>query len=109
MFLLAIASFSSLFCPPPKVKKVHEQLKALSTKKKRKSAVTPIIDMDDPLFLPSALDGTTPPSVVGKKKTKKKSSTVESATTPVVKKANKLRSTPANVAQQPVKKSSSSK
>ena len=97
------------FClPTTQVKKVHEQLKALSgSKKKRKSVVLPIPDMDDPLFLPASLAAAPP----AKKKSKKKSSKVESATAPVVKKANKLRSNPPAPAAphpgpQPAKKSS---
>lgn len=74
---------------------VHEQLKALSTpgsKKRRRSVVTPVLDMDDPLFLPAS-----PLAIenVVKKKPKKSASLV---TTPAVKKASKGRNMPATTA-----------
>lgn len=72
------------------MKKVHEQLKALSnnppSKKKRKSIV-PELELDDPLFLPSSLAV----EPVKKSKPKKKSKTEPSS---VAKKPSKLRAAP---------------
>ena len=96
---------------------VSEKLEALrSTKssKKKKKNIVGSVDMTDPLFLPASLTGTPVNAVakeidiVGPKAPKKKvmkkkkpgvnslsgSSKVQSGTAPVVKKANKLRSTP---------------
>ena len=97
---------------------VSEKLEALrSTKssKKKKKNITGSVDMTDPLFLPASLTGTPGNAavvkeidIVGPKAPKKKvmkkkkpgvnslsgSSKVQSGTAPVVKKANKLRSTP---------------
>lgn len=96
------------FSPLSKVKMVHEQLKALSSnpsKKRRKSIVTPVLDMDDPLFLPSPLAV----NAIIKKKPKKSSK--PPAPSGVPKKTVKVRNTTAALtptAAPPTKKAVSS-
>ena len=83
--------------PSLQVKKVHEQLKALSNSnpsKKRRKSLAPLLDMTDPLFLPSAVNS--PPAAPPKKKPKKKAvkaAPTGDAVSPV--KKPKARSTPA--------------
>lgn len=88
------------------MKKVHEQLKALSSnpgsKKKRKSVMADLDVLDgDPLFLPPSL--AIDSNSISKKKMKKASK--NSSTPTSGKKASKNRSTPA--AAPPPKKASS--
>lgn len=85
------------------VKKVHEQLKALSSNpsKKRRKSLGPMLDLTDPLFLPTSL--APPPVPDTKKKAKKKAmKAAEAASTPV-KKPGKVRTAGA-AAPAPAKK-----
>lgn len=83
------------------MKKVHEQLKALSNPKKRRKSMALDLEVDDPLFLPPSL--AIEDTAITKKKVKKKVGKPQAVANPAVKKPNKVRPVP------PAKKASSNK